>query len=148
MLKPFESAMNFESLKQIFKFEVSRFPFLPPERQKSLRRAYRTLEATLRKSIRELEFGWWDTRYWPPRLLSARLNELTLELRGVCAEYGGLLSAEMRNGLESLCEHLRKLKEAVSSSTFGQDQEIVPLLKELIQGLEELKKALGVVHRL
>ncbi len=136
--------MNFESLKQIIRFEVSRFPFVPEGRQKSLRRAYRALEAVLRDSARGLEFNWGEAKFLPSRILSARLDDIVQGIRGVCAEYGSIISPEMRNGLENLCENLRKLKEAVGTSA----QEASPSVKELVSGLEELKKALGTVHRM
>ncbi len=139
-------SMNFESLKQIFKFEVSRFPFMAGERQKSLRRAYRALEASLRDSVRALELGWGEAL--SQRALSARLEEITGRLRDVCTEYGGILAPEMRNGLENLCEHLRKLREAVHSSSQERGPAFQEMSRELAQGLEELKKALGTVHRL
>lgn len=136
--------MNFESLKQIIRFEVSRFPFVPEERQKSLRRAYRVLESALRDSARGLEFGWGEAKFVPARILSTRLDEIVQGIKDVCAEYGSIISPEMRNGLENLCEHLRKLKEAANAS----GQEASASIKELINGLDELKKALGAVHRM
>ena len=142
MIRPL--IMSFESLKQIFRFEVSRFPFVPEERQKSLRRAYRAMEAVLRESARGLEFNWGDTKTLPSRILSPRLEEIVGAIRNVCAEYGSIISPEMRNGLENLCEHLRKLREAINAS----GQEEGTSVKELINGLEDLKKALGGVHRL
>jgi len=138
--------MNFESLKQIIRFEVSRFPFLPQERQKSLRRAYRALEAALRDSARGLEFGWGEAKFVPARVLSARLEEIVQGLRQVCSEYGSIISPEMRNGLETLCEHLRKLRETVIAS--GQEAGSSVSVKELTNGLDELKRALGTVHRM
>jgi len=136
--------MDFEGLKQIFKFEVSRFPFLSEERQKSLRRAYRELEAVLRSAVRELEYGWGGTRFVPPRVLSARLGKVADDLQGTCGEYGSLLSSEMRKGLENLCEHLRWLKQQINIP----DPKGRAALKELTQGLDELKRALGTIHRL
>jgi len=136
--------MDFEGLKQVFKFEVSRFPFLGEERQKSLRRAYRELEAVLRSAVRELEYGWGGTRFVPPRVLGARLGKIAEELQGRCREHGHLLSPEMRKGLENLCEHLRWLKQQINLP----DPKARASLKELTQGLEELKRALGAIHKL
>jgi ATP phosphoribosyltransferase regulatory subunit HisZ len=138
--------MNFESLKQIIRFEVSRFPFVPEERQKSLRRAYRALEAVLRDSARGLEFGWGEAKFLPPKIFSVRLEEIVQGIRGTCTEYGNVFSPEMRNGLENLCEHLRKLRESVINA--GQESGNSVSVKELAHGLEELKKALGTVHRM
>jgi len=134
--------MDFESLVQVFRFEVSRFPFAAEERQKLLRRAYRELEALLRGSVRELEYGWGDSDFIPPRILSARLEKIAEDLERLCIAYAHLLSPEMRNCLETLSEHVRKFKEQLPATDVG------PRLAKLRDGLEKLKKALGVVHRL
>jgi hypothetical protein len=136
--------MDFESLIQVFKFEVSRFPFASEERQRALRRAYRELEAMLRGSVRELEYGWGDTHFIPPRILSARLDKIAEDLQRLRTAHAHILSPEMRNGLETLCDHLRKFKEHVSASGAA----VGASLAELRDGLEELKKSLGTVHRL
>ncbi len=136
--------MDFERTKQVFRFEVSRFPFASEERRTRLRRAYRELEAAFRSAIRELEFDWGDPRRMPPRVLSARLGHIYRELKAAREAHGHLLSPEMRDELEALCEHLLKLKECVNALS----PEAGPPLKDLVRGFEELKRVLGTVHRL
>jgi hypothetical protein len=136
--------MDFEKTKQVFRFEISRFPFAPEERQARLRRAYRELEAAFRGAIRELEFDWGDPRRMPPRVLSARLGKIYQDFKAAREEYGHLLSPEMQDELATLCEHVLKLKECVNALS----PEVGLPLKELIRGFEELKRVLGTVHRL
>jgi hypothetical protein len=136
--------LDFSGLRQIFKFEVSRFPFAPEERQPALRRAYRELEAVLRHSIWELELDWGDPRRMPPRLLQTRLGNILRDLQDARGEYGRLLSPEMQGALETLCGYVQELRECVLAAR----PEVGGALREFIRGLDELKRILGTVHRL
>lgn len=136
--------LDFEGLKQVFRFEVSRFPFLPEERQRRLRKTYRELEATLRNAVRELEFSWGNTRFVSPRIMGTRLEKIHQSLAEARGEHDHHLSAEMRSSLEQLCGHVRALREYVSHSEATFEAPI----EELCDGLEELKRTLGTVHRL
>ncbi len=136
--------MDYAGLKQVFRFEVSRFPFAPEERRRVLRRAYRELEAVLREAVRELEHEWGDPRRIPPRVLLARLSKIHDSLQGVQQEHEVHFSPELRGGLETLCEHVRRLREGIGRGQGG----LGPALKELSLRLEELKRILGQVHRL
>ena len=136
--------MDYAGLKQVFRFEVSRFPYVPEERQRVLRRAYRELEAALRAAVRELEYEWGDPRRIPPRLLRSRLVKIHDALEEIQKEHGLHFSPELRGGLETLCEHIRRLREGIGRGQGG----LGPALKELSLRLEELKRILGQVHRL
>lgn len=136
--------LDFEGHKRLFKFEVSRFPFLPEERRKPLRRAYRELEASLRNIVRELEFSWGETPFVSGRAVSARLGEARRELQTITSEHGRHLSREMRAALDELCGHLGELQSYVLRTDAAVEQPV----SELCRGLEALKGALGGLHRL
>lgn len=136
--------MDFEGLRRLFKFEVSRFPFLPLERQRQLRRAYRELEAVLRSSARQLEFGWGEPRFLPPRVIVARLGEVRKALQAVHREQSRHLSREMESGLDELCTHLAELQAHLGRPDTPREATV----EELCRGLASLKRALGAVHRL
>lgn len=136
--------MDFESLKQIIKFEVTRFPFVEGPRQVSLRRAYRELEGAMRTSVREIEFGWGDARFVPPRVMSSRLNSVVETLQKVTHAHRRELSPELRNGLEGLERHIKQTREQLLTP----EAEMGDAIQELAHGLEELKDALGTIHRL
>ena len=136
--------MDFAGLRQIFKFEASRFPFVPPDRQSALRRAYRELEAVFRHSIWELELDWGDPRRMPPRLLQTRLGNILRDLQDAKEEHARLFSPEMQNALDTLCTYIKELRECVHDAR----PEAGAALRDLIRGLGGLKQILGTVHRL
>ena len=136
--------LDFDGLKQIVRFEVSRFPFLPENQQHTLRRAYRDLEATLREGVRELEFGWGSPGVPTPRILVKRLDTVLEDLEAIQTEHGRDFSPELRDAVGRLVEDVRQMRTYVTQA--GADAE--GPIEELSDGIDELKRALGTIHRM
>lgn len=136
--------LDFDDLKQVVRFEISRFPFLPEGQQHTLRKAYRELEATLREGVRELEFGWGSPGFATPRILVKRLETVHEDLETILTEHGRDLSPELRDAVAKLVDHVRQMRTYVSQP--GAD--IEGPIEELSDGIDDLKRALGTVHRM
>lgn len=136
--------LDLDSLKQVVRFEVSRFPFLPEHQQHTLRKSYRDLEATLRNCVRELEFGWGSPGFATPRILVKRLDTVLEELEAIVNEHGRYFSPELRDALQRLVEHVQHLRSYVTEP----DANMEGPIDELSDGIDDLKRALGMVHRM
>ena len=136
--------LDFDGLKQIVRFEVSRFPYLPEGQQQTLRKAYRELEATLRDSVRELEFGWGSPGYATPRILVKRLETVHENLAAIVSDHGRQFSPDLRDALTTLVDHIRQMRAHVGQS--GADLE--GPIENLSDGIDDLKRALGTIHRM
>lgn len=136
--------LDFDGLKQVVRFEVSRFPFLPEGQQHDLRKAYRELEAALRESVRELEFGWGSPGFATPRILVKRLETVHEGLTAILTEHGREFSPELRDAVQKLVDHVQQMRTYVTQP--GTDVE--GPIEELSDGIDELKRALGTVHRM
>ncbi len=136
--------LDFDGLKQVVRFEVSRFPFLPESQQQTLRKAYRELEATLREGVRELEFGWGSPGHATPRILVKRLDRVLEDLQAIMTNHGRDFSPELRDAVGKLLEHVRQIRTYVTQP--GAD--IEGPVEDLSDGIDDLKRALGTVHRM
>jgi len=136
--------LDLDGLKQVVRFEVSRFPFLPENQQQTLRKAYRDLEATLREGVRELEFGWGSPGFATPRILVKRLDRVLEALETIQTSHGRDFSPDLRDAVAKLVDHVRQLRTYVTQE--GADIEAP--IEELSDGLDDLKRALGTVHRM
>lgn len=136
--------LDFDGLKQVVRFEVSRFPFLPENQQHTLRKAYRELEATMREGVRELEFGWGSPGFTTARILIKRLETVQENLQTILTHHGRHFSPELRDAVERLVEHVRQMRSYVGQP--GADLE--GPVEELSDGIDDLKRALGTIHRM
>ena len=136
--------LEFDDLKQVVRFEVSRFPFLPEGQQDTLRKAYRELEAAMRDSVRELEFGWGSPGVATARILIKRLETVQEKLQANLTQHGRHFSPELRDAVEKLVEYVRQMRSYVGQP--GADLEAP--IEELSDGIDDLKRALGAVHRM
>ena len=136
--------MEFEGLKQVFQFEVSRYAYTDGERKLRLRKAYREIEAILRETVRDLELGGSGGRFIAYGPLAQKLAQNTQKLSGECARYQGVLSPEMARALTTLSAYLSKAQEQASTrcDTLGAE------LPKWAQELDALKRTLGKVHQL
>lgn len=136
--------LDFDGLKQVVRFEVSRFPYLPESQQHTLRKAYRELEATLRDGVRELEFGWGSPAFVTPRILIKRLETVQEGLETILTDYARSFSPELRDAVEKLIHHIRQMRTYVGEP----EAEVERPIEELSDGIDDLKRALGTIHRM
>ncbi len=136
--------LDLDGLKQVVRFEVSRFPFLPEHQQHTLRKSYRELEATLRNCVRELEFGWGSPGVATPRILVKRLDTVIEDLEAILSEHGRYFSPELRDALGKLVEHVGQMRTYVTQP----DADMEEPLEVLSDGIDDLKRALSAVHRM
>jgi hypothetical protein len=136
--------MNFEELRQIFQFEVSRYAYAEGERKLKLRKIYREVEAILRETVRQLELGSAGGQFIAYGPLAEKLAENAQKLANESARYQGLLSPEMGRALTTLSIQLNKARDQATARSEALGAE----LPKWVQELESLKQLLGKIHQL
>ena len=135
--------MDIEGLRQIFRFEVSRYAYTDEERKLKLRKAYRQIEATLRETVRQLQLGG-GGGYIPYGPLAEVLAQSARQLAGELDRYRSALSPEMARALAKLSAQLSQAQQQVSAHS----DSLAEQLPQWAEELEGLKRALGEIHRL